>query len=143
MRPVIGKVVSSPPLSRPPFRINPGFPPTPGKSSVAPGCLARSSELVSIINESPGKVWNPDAAGLRMRVLLAPLPIVTPLETVSYVLPATGGPTAVPVPLVFQIAAVQLLPPGWTTVVVRLAAPEMPELQRTARAVRNNNFMET
>jgi hypothetical protein len=96
---------------------------------------------VSIINESPGKVWIPDAAGLRMRVLLAPLPIVTPLETVWYVLPGTGGPTAVPTPLVFQISAFQLLPPGWTTVVVRLAAREMPKLQRTARAVRNKSFM--
>src|SRR5258705_13074202 len=127
----------------PPLRIRPGFPPTPGKSRVAPDCLARSSELVSIIKESPGKVWTPAAAGLRMRVLAAPLPMVTPLKTVSYVLPGTGGPTAVPVPLVFQIMPFQFAPADCTTVVVRLAARETPRLQRTARAVRNNNnFME-
>ena len=85
----------------------------------------------------------PEAAGLRMRVLAAPLPIVTPLEMVWYVFPATGGPTAVPVPFVFQISPFQLLPADWTTVVVRLAAREMLKVQKTARAARKYNFMKS
>src|SRR4051812_20824287 len=135
--PVIGKVASSPPLSRPPFRIRPGLPPTPGKSRTAPDCLARSSEFVYIVREAPGKVWVPAVAGLRMRVLFRPLPITTPLKTVSYVFATTGATkapllVAIPSELVFQMAAVQLAPEAWILVVVRLAARAVPIRQNKA-----------
>src|SRR4051812_42911676 len=73
--PETGKVASSPPLSNPPLRINPGLPLTPGKLRIAPAVLARSSQLVSIMNESPGKVCRPAAAGFRRRVLFRPFPM--------------------------------------------------------------------
>src|SRR5436305_10278702 len=119
----------------PPFRIRPGLPPTPGKFITFPmdPTLKRISVLVPIVRESPGNVALPLVGG-RIRVLFAPGPTSSPLNTSPYVLPATCGPTNAPVSpapndvaLVFQIAAVHAFPPACTLVVVRFAARDVNE----------------
>src|SRR5260370_33049247 len=102
--------VLSPLFKNPPFRISPGLAPTPGKLRVVGGVpFVRSSVLVLKVNELPGKVTVPDTAGDRTRVLLVPFPILMPVNTKAQSCPAKGG-TAVPAPLVFQMAAVQSEP---------------------------------
>src|SRR5882757_3578479 len=108
----------SPLFKNPPFKIRPGLPPTPGKLAASGGTpLNRSSVLVFKVNESPGKATVPVMVGDRTRVLFRPLPMLVPLKTRAYALPVAGA-TAVPVPFVRQMAAVQSAPVSWTLVVV-------------------------
>jgi len=116
----VGEVLS-PLFNNPPFKINPGLPPTPAKLRVVGGVpFVLSSVFVFRVSELPAKVSVPDTAGDRMRVLFKPFPMLVPLDFVAYALPTTGA-TAVPVPLVCQMAAVQSVPAASTEAVVRLA----------------------
>src|SRR5712671_4285107 len=96
--------VLSPLFKSPPFKISPGLLPTPGKLSVLGGVpFVRNSVLVFKVNELPGKFTVPVTAGDRTRVLFSPFPTPVPLNTNAQAIPAMGA-TAVPVPLVFQMA---------------------------------------
>src|SRR5438105_2640189 len=68
MTPVTVKTALSPVSILPPLRIRPALPLTPGKSKAETVTLARISDPVSKVRESPGNVWMPPAVGLRMRV---------------------------------------------------------------------------
>src|SRR5207249_247232 len=115
IEPENGKTVVSPAFKAPPLRINPGLPPTPGKSRMAAVFFARISVLASKVRESPGNVCTPAFAGLRMRVLFWLAPNCVPLKMHRYVFPALGE-------VLCQIAPSQFWPEAWVVVVVNSAA---------------------